>query len=189
VLRLFRYENDYLPRQARVKNDRTRLTKLRFRRSWHCISASGGCAHRQGGKETATSHIIISNDHFTKTGSGQNIHREVPRNKETSVLFLQGHQAILANGNDRNWYLNDGYGNGQTNPLWNTGKQTVFLSHLYLKVNILPRQARDKHRENFKKSLFSHSIRPRPPQRHRGEREREEETPLSPSFQFCQILN
>jgi hypothetical protein len=27
-----------------------------------------------------------------------------------------------------------------------------FLSHLYIKINILPRQARDKHRENSKKS-------------------------------------
>ena len=27
----------------------------------------------------------------------------------------------------------------------------VFLRHLYLKMNILPRQARDKHRENSKK--------------------------------------
>eukprot|EP01046_Picozoa_sp_COSAG06_P023660 COSAG06_NODE_1889_length_8134_cov_3.277785_6_plen_95_part_00 len=27
-----------------------------------------------------------------------------------------------------------------------------FLSHLYIKINILPRQARDKHRENPKKA-------------------------------------
>ena len=30
-----------------------------------------------------------------------------------------------------------------------------FLSHLYIKINILPRQARDKHRENSKKVPFS----------------------------------
>jgi hypothetical protein len=29
------------------------------------------------------------------------------------------------------------------------------LSHLYLKTNILPRQARDKHRETSKKDRFS----------------------------------
>jgi hypothetical protein len=32
-----------------------------------------------------------------------------------------------------------------------------FLSHLYIKINILPRQARDKHRENSKQSaVFPH---------------------------------
>jgi hypothetical protein len=31
------------------------------------------------------------------------------------------------------------------------GKKTGFLSHLYIKVIFLPRQARDKHRENSKK--------------------------------------
>ena len=30
-----------------------------------------------------------------------------------------------------------------------------FLSHLYIRCNILPRQARDKHRENSKKVPFS----------------------------------
>jgi hypothetical protein len=30
-------------------------------------------------------------------------------------------------------------------------RKTAFLSHLYIKPNILPRQARDKHRENSKK--------------------------------------
>jgi hypothetical protein len=30
-----------------------------------------------------------------------------------------------------------------------------FLSHLYIKINILPRQARDKHRENPPKVPFS----------------------------------
>ena len=31
------------------------------------------------------------------------------------------------------------------------GEKTVFLSHLYIKTIVLPRQARDKHRENSKK--------------------------------------
>jgi hypothetical protein len=36
-------------------------------------------------------------------------------------------------------------------------RKTAFLSHLNLKTNILPRQARDKHRENSKKRCrFSH---------------------------------
>jgi hypothetical protein len=42
-----------------------------------------------------------------------------------------------------------------TNPL-GQGEKTVFLSHLYIKTMILPRQARDKHRENSKKRAFSH---------------------------------
>jgi hypothetical protein len=33
-------------------------------------------------------------------------------------------------------------------------RKTAFLSHLYFKPNILPRQARDKHRENSKKMPF-----------------------------------
>jgi hypothetical protein len=34
-----------------------------------------------------------------------------------------------------------------------------FLSHLYIKINILPRQARDKHRENSKKdAVFRTSL-------------------------------
>ena len=33
-------------------------------------------------------------------------------------------------------------------------RKTGFLSHLYLKVIFLPRQARDKHRENSKKARF-----------------------------------
>jgi hypothetical protein len=37
--------------------------------------------------------------------------------------------------------------------------KTAFLSHLYIKPIILPRQARDKHRENSKKRCrFSHLL-------------------------------
>eukprot|EP01046_Picozoa_sp_COSAG06_P007104 COSAG06_NODE_342_length_17160_cov_11.393353_2_plen_165_part_00 len=35
-----------------------------------------------------------------------------------------------------------------------TGEKTGFLSHLYIKVIFLPRQARDKRRENSKKARF-----------------------------------
>jgi hypothetical protein len=42
------------------------------------------------------------------------------------------------------------------------GEKTVYLSHLYIKTIILPRQARDKHRENSKKRAFSHQELRRP---------------------------
>ena len=35
-----------------------------------------------------------------------------------------------------------------------TGEKTVFLSHLCIKMLILPRQARDKHRENSETDRF-----------------------------------
>ena len=35
-----------------------------------------------------------------------------------------------------------------------SGKKTAFLSHLYTKMLILPKQARDKHSENSKKDRF-----------------------------------
>ena len=38
-----------------------------------------------------------------------------------------------------------------------SGQKTVFFSHLCIKCIVLPRQARDKHRENSKKSPFSRS--------------------------------
>ena len=33
-------------------------------------------------------------------------------------------------------------------------RKRVFLSHLYIKMLILPRQARDKHKENSKQDAF-----------------------------------
>jgi hypothetical protein len=46
--------------------------------------------------------------------------------------------------------------NSRTPPVGSkrSGKKTGFLSHLYIKVIFLPRQARDKHRENSKKARF-----------------------------------
>merc|ERR1712039_1031676 len=38
--------------------------------------------------------------------------------EEVQHLVKAGHQVIVANGNDRNWYLNDGWGNGKTVSLW-----------------------------------------------------------------------
>ena len=44
--------------------------------------------------------------------------------------------------------------------LWGMhGQKTVFLRHLFIKMLILPRQARDKHRENSKKRPFSYRER------------------------------
>jgi hypothetical protein len=40
-------------------------------------------------------------------------------------------------------------------PWVGAGKKTVFSSHLYIKMIILPRQALDKHRKNSKKEAFS----------------------------------
>eukprot|EP01046_Picozoa_sp_COSAG06_P068701 COSAG06_NODE_18392_length_889_cov_47.982278_1_plen_246_part_10 len=43
---------------------------------------------------------------------------------------------------------------GNTKQQWGFGNKTVFFSHVYFKMNILPRQARDKHRENSKRDRF-----------------------------------
>jgi hypothetical protein len=45
---------------------------------------------------------------------------------------------------------------------WFEGRQvrkTVFFSHIYVKTNILPRQARDKHRENSKQTVLLRRMR------------------------------
>jgi hypothetical protein len=39
-----------------------------------------------------------------------------------------------------------------------TVRKTYFSRHLYIKTIILPRQARDKHRENSKKGRFSQGV-------------------------------
>jgi hypothetical protein len=44
-------------------------------------------------------------------------------------------------------------GNRGGGPIYpRSGKETPFLRHFILKIDILPRQARDKHRENSKKN-------------------------------------
>jgi hypothetical protein len=50
---------------------------------------------------------------------------------------------------------------------WGNGKEKHFLRHLNLKIIVLPRQARDKHRENSKKS---DGVSHRRPQRTRMQR-------------------
>ena len=46
------------------------------------------------------------------------------------------------------------YMRDKNTPLDLQGAKTGFLSHLYIKVILLPRQARDKRRENSKKARF-----------------------------------
>jgi hypothetical protein len=41
---------------------------------------------------------------------------------------------------------------------WNTVRKTYFLRHLYIKTITLPRQARDKHRDNSKNGRFSQGV-------------------------------
>ena len=51
--------------------------------------------------------------------------------------------AFAGHSNDLRWVLD-----------YHTGKKTGVLSHLDIKCIMLPRQARDKHRENSKKARF-----------------------------------
>ena len=37
---------------------------------------------------------------------------------EVAKIVRAGHQAVVANGNQGQWYLNDGWGNGAANALW-----------------------------------------------------------------------
>ena len=48
----------------------------------------------------------------------------------------------------------DGQGGGRSSIMGDQVRKTLVLSHLYNKTIILPRQARDKHRENSKKARF-----------------------------------
>jgi hypothetical protein len=67
-------------------------------------------------------------NHFTKTGSGQ-----TQRKTQKRLVFSQRIKRL--------------------EKIFDTvpGDKTVFFRHLYIKMMILPRQARDKHRENSKK--------------------------------------
>jgi hydroxyacid-oxoacid transhydrogenase len=51
--------------------------------------------------------------------------------------------------------------NPNLRPAYQVGGKTVFLSHLYVKTMILPRQARDKRRESTqKKNVSSPGVKP-----------------------------
>jgi len=54
-----------------------------------------------------------------------------------------------------NWRPPVGGGGGRAQ-----ARKRHFLRHLHIKINILPRQARDNHRENSKKVPFSLSFQP-----------------------------
>jgi hypothetical protein len=44
---------------------------------------------------------------------------------------------------------------------WHSGEKTALFVHFYIKMIILPRQARDKHRKNSKKSAVFFQVRKR----------------------------
>ena len=81
-------------------------------------------------------YLWSNNDHLTKTGSGQTSQTKLSQKAKTFSFCRCGWRPICSM------------------PLgsWrSSGQKTDFLSHLYTKTSILPRQARDKHRENSKK--------------------------------------
>ena len=69
---------------------------------------------------------------FVKTGSGQTYGKDL-KSKRDDVIF---------------WCR---YGCQQCTSYGSTGQKTVFLSHLSIRTIILPRQARDTHRESTQK--------------------------------------
>ena len=80
-------------------------------------------------------------------------------NSEASVGYAC-HQKGLVEGWRRVWSETPG----------TTGEKMVFLSHLYIKMIILPRQARDKYRESTQKQSGVFSFRPDGPLWHRHPR-------------------
>jgi hypothetical protein len=91
---------------------------------------------------------ILRNDPWIYQDRLETIVRKlVPESKQRGALFFF-HRADL-------YTLLRGAVNHQLHEVKN-GRG--FLSHLYMKVIILPRQARDKHRENSKKAVLSKAI-------------------------------
>ena len=95
------------------------------------------------GADTDTTHFEpyfwSNNDHFTKTGSGQTSQTKLSQKAKTFSFCRCGWRPICSM------------------PLgsWrSSGQKTEFLSHLYIKTSILPRQARDTHREKSPKRPF-----------------------------------
>ena len=54
-----------------------------------------------------------------KRGNPSGAAPSLPINEEISRIVTAGHRAVLANGNEGEWYLNDGYGNGPVRAQWN----------------------------------------------------------------------
>ena len=114
-------------------------------------------------------------DHFTKTGSGQNIGitQKTTRFRRVSVrtcsptrefeprtiIPVRGFERCALCVLPRADYVKMDV-SCDTNPPNISGDKTVFLSHLCIKMMILPRQARDKHRENSQKRPCRCSRRP-----------------------------
>jgi hypothetical protein len=109
-----------------------------YGRSWDSAAVYIGQdgSHRPTVRENGSFEPFISIyqhkcDHFTKTGSGQNQGK-----LSSKTVFSQ-------------------VGTGR----FDIGKKTGFLSHLCINTIFLPRQARDKHRENSKKARFLEVVR------------------------------
>jgi hypothetical protein len=78
---------------------------------------------------------------------------------ETELMHGSFGENVTVNGNEELALYRRTYG---TNPLHldvEQARKRHFLSHLYIKYIILPRQARDKHRKNSKKCRFLAGIR------------------------------
>ena len=74
---------------------------------------------------------------------------------ELSCAAYARKQGVMAANEDQ---LKTVYHNFVTDPERTLGKKRLFRRHLMLKMIILPRQARDKHRGNSKTDRFLHSI-------------------------------
>eukprot|EP01046_Picozoa_sp_COSAG06_P049348 COSAG06_NODE_7579_length_2453_cov_1.578590_1_plen_133_part_00 len=78
---------------------------------------------------------------FTKTGSGQTYVGKRAQNLFRWTFLKEDTQAELHSP--------------EASACFRRCEKCLFLSHLYIKTTILPRQARDKRRENSKKVPFS----------------------------------
>jgi hypothetical protein len=116
------------------ESTQNRVAFFACRYPWLDIEIGGGMAasysHREHMESVALSHLYIETNILPRQSRDK--HRESTQKRDRCVfLFLQG--SIWSRMTCRR-------------------VKPVFLSHLYIKTNILPRQARDKHGENSKKS-------------------------------------
>ena len=109
-------------------------------------------------KPPLSSHFI-SNYRLAKTGSGQTCTEMLKKGGGFSSGWSRLHQVLRlairsqARHGGRAYLHRDEPARRQLreNRREETGEKTVFLSHLCIKMLILPRQARDKHGESTKK--------------------------------------
>ena len=97
--------------------------------------------------------------HFAKTGSGQtNIGKAALKNRVPFFLaemWKAAHKYFTAIA-----VCHTVVPETKNGVLTYQARKRHFLRHLYIKIIILPRQARDKHRENSKKRAFSQAESP-----------------------------